>query len=120
MPQVIDERTSTDQTVRILDNFYSTQLSIPGPEFDIVYGYFRNVCDTKLLASNFTALLFRISQTTGISAIELLETIRGTENKLQMNKTICFYLNSFRSKTSLYGISLVPKPNQSVARNIVQ
>jgi hypothetical protein len=120
MPTIIDERTSADQTVRILDNFYSFQVNISADEFDIVYGYFRNVCETKLLASNFTALLFRIAQTTGISALQLLETIRGTENKLQMNKTICFYLNSFRSKTSLYGISLIPRPNQAVARNVVQ
>jgi hypothetical protein len=120
MPQIIDQRTSSEQTVRILDNFYSFQTTINAEEYDIVYGYFRNVCATKVLADNFTALLFRIAQATGYSAISLLETIKGTNNKLEMNKTICFYLNSFKSKTSLYGISLIPKPNQSVARNVVQ
>jgi hypothetical protein len=36
-----------------------------------------------------------------------------------MNKVICYYLNSFKSKTALYGISSVPRPNESVQRNIV-
>jgi hypothetical protein len=39
---------------------------------------------------------------------------------MEMNQTIAYYLNSFKSKTSLYGIAVVPKSNQPVSRNIVQ
>ena len=37
-----------------------------------------------------------------------------------MNQIFAYYMNSFKSKTSLYGIGTVPRPNLPVARNIVQ
>jgi hypothetical protein len=92
---------------------------VNGNEYDIVNGYFKSVCGTKAIAGNFTAFLFRISQETGIPVLDLLGQIQGT-SKLQMNQVISYYLNSFKSKTSLYGMSTVPQSNQPVARNIVQ
>ena len=79
----------------------------------------RSVCASKNIAANFTAVLFRISQETQIPVLNLLDQIKGT-NKMEMNQTIAYYLNSFKSKTSLYGIAVVPKSNQPVSRNIVQ
>jgi hypothetical protein len=38
---------------------------------------------------------------------------------LQMNKQICYWLNSLKSKTSLYGVSVIPQPVVPVARNVV-
>ena len=119
MAQIIDHRTALDQTVQIFDSFYSFDLQINGNQYDIVHGYFVSICATKNIANNFTALLFRISQETGIDALELLDQIKG-KSKMIMNQTIAYYLNSFKSKTSLYGISIIPKSNQAVARNIVQ
>ena len=119
MARIIDERTSTDLTVKIFDDFYSFNMVVNGNEYDIVNGYFKSVCGTKAIAGNFTSFLFRISQETGIPVLDLLGQIQGT-NKLQMNRIISYYLNSFKSKTSLYGVSTVPQSNQPVARNIVQ
>lgn len=119
MPRIIDNRNNIDQTIRIFDSFYATDLVVNGSEFDIVYGYFSNVCVTKQIAANFTTVLFRISQETGVSVLELLDFIKGTPNKIKMNEIICYYLNSFKSKTSLYGIGVIPKPNQPVSRNVV-
>jgi hypothetical protein len=119
MARIIDDRTSTDLTVKIFDDFYSFNMVVNGNEYDIVNGYFKSVCGTKVIAGNFTAFLFRISQETGIPVLDLLGQIQGT-NKLQMNQVISYYLNSFKSKTSLYGVSTVPQSNQPVARNIVQ
>ena len=120
MAQIIDHRTALDQTVQIFDSFYSFNLNVNGNEYDIVHGYFVSVCTTKNIANNFTAVLFRISQETGIPVLDLLAQIQGTGTKLQMNQVISYYLNSFKSKTSLYGVSTVPQSNQPVARNIVQ
>jgi hypothetical protein len=120
MPKILDTRTSLDQTVRIFDSFYSFDLTVNTNEYDIVRSYFVGVCATKNIANNFTALLFRIAQETGIDTLVLLDYIKGTNTKLEMNKVICYYLNSFKSKTSLYGIGQIPRPNQPVARNIVQ
>jgi hypothetical protein len=84
-----------------------------------VHGYFRSVCDSKNVADNFTVVLFRISQETQIPVLDLLSQIKGT-SKMEMNQTLAYYLNSFKSKTSLYGIAIVPRSNQPVSRNIVQ
>jgi hypothetical protein len=120
MARIIDERTSMDLTVKIFDDFYSFNMVVNGNEYDIVNGYFKSVCGTKQIAGNFTAFLFRISQETGIPVLDLLGQIQGTNNTLQMNQVIAYYLNSFKSKTSLYGVSTVPQSTQPVARNIVQ
>ena len=119
MATIIDNRTSLDQTIRIFDSFYSTRLVVNPADYDIVLGYFTSVCATKNIAENFTALLFRVAQETQIDALEILNQIKGIGNKLQMNKVLAYYLNSLKSKTSLYGVGNVPKPNQAVARNIV-
>lgn len=91
-------------------------------EYDIVHGYFLEVCATKNIADNFTASLFRISQNTGLPVQTLLGYLRGDANsdKLHMDKTMCYFLNTLKSKSSLYGISQLPRPNQPVARNILQ
>lgn len=119
MPNIIDNRSQLDQTVRIYDSFYATELTVGAAQYDIVYGYFSNVCATKNIAKNFTAVLFRVAEQSSIDVLELLDKIKGGGNKLEMNKVLSYYLNSFKSKTSLYGISIIPKPNQPVARNIV-
>jgi len=118
MAQILDTRSSLDQTIRIFDSFYSFNLVVPGNQYDIVHSYFLSVCATKTIANNFTAVLFRIAQDTGVDVMELLNQIKGT-SKMELNQILAYYLNSFKSKTSLYGIAIIPKSNQPVARNIV-
>jgi len=121
MAQIIDNRASLfEQTIRIYDSFYSVDLVVGASQYDIVYGYFSSVCDTKNIAKNFTAFLFRIAQETDIDVLTLLEQLQGSADKLQMNKIMAYYLNGFKSKTSLYGSGIVPRPVQPVSRNIVQ
>ena len=118
MSKIIDQRNTLDKTVKIFDAFYAFELVVNGNEYDIVHGYFRSVT-TAAIAGNLTTVLFRISQETRIPVLDLLGFIKG-KTKLEMNQVITYYLNSFKSKTSLYGISVVPQPNQPVARNVVQ
>jgi hypothetical protein len=119
MAQILDTRTSMDQTVRIFDSFYSFTLTVNGNEYDVVRSYFVSICETANIAENFTALLFRISQETNIPVLDLLGQIKGKKT-LEMNQILAYYLNSFKSKTTLYGIAVIPRPNTPVARNIVQ
>ena len=111
-----------DQTIKIFDSFYSFKTVVNPDEFDLVHSYFVSVCATKTIADNFTASIFRISQSTGIPTQTLLGYLRGGDNSdtSHMDKTICYFLNSLKSKTSLYGVGQVPRPNQPVARNILQ
>ena len=107
-----------DATVRIFDAFYQFDLVVNGNEYDIVYSYFRSVCASDSVAKNFTMFLFRISDALQKPALELLDGIRGTSG-VETVSILIYYLNSFKSKTALYGISILPKPNQTVQRNIV-
>ena len=119
MPRILDTRTSLDQTVRLFDSFYAIDLNVNANEYDIVHGYFLSVCESKNIADNFTVVLFRISQETQIPVLDLLGQIKGKKT-IEMNQIIAYYLNSFKSKTTLYGIATIPRPNTPVARNIVQ
>lgn len=119
MAKIIDNRTSLDQTIRIFDSFYSTNLVVGTAQYDLVYSYFRGVCPSKNIAENFTALFFRVAQEADVDVLDLLDEIKGLNNKLQLNQVLAYYLNSFKSKTSLYGIASIPKPNQFAARNVV-
>lgn len=110
---------TADQTVRIYDNFYSQKLVVPAAEYDIVLSFFKASSKSIVVAENFTALLFKIAQEGNYNVLSLLEILKGANNKLQMNKIICYYLNTFRSRAALYGIGIVPKPNQAAQRNVV-
>lgn len=108
-----------DKTIKIFDAFYNNTLIVNSNEFDIVRSYFIGVCSTKEIANNYTAILFRIAQESGTNALELLDNVKGTTTTIQLTKFFAYYLNSFKSKTSLYGIAEIPQPSQPVARNVV-
>ena len=119
MAQIIDApRQNLDKTVRVFDQFYNFDLVVNASQYEIIYTYFYSVNKDKTIASNFTTLLFRISSITGEDVMTLLNDITGKE-KLKANGLLTYYLNSIKSKTTLYGLSSVPQPNQTVQRNIV-
>lgn len=115
----ITTTTTVDQTVRIFDNFYNSLTSVNAGDWDLVYSYFKNTSENDQIARNFASLIFRIAKEGNYNVVDLLAAIKGTNDKLQMNQVICYYLNTFRIKASLYGISIIPKPNESVQRNVV-
>ena len=110
---------STDKTVRIFDNFYTTNLIVNGGEYDVVYSFFRGVTDSAKIAGNYTAPLFRIAQEGNYNIMSLMDLLKGVDNKLQLNQVMAYYLNTFKSKSSMYGIGILPKPNEAVQRNVV-
>lgn len=114
-----NQYNSVDQTVLIFNAFYNISLTVNGAEYDVVYSYFKGVSENSKIAANFASFLFIIAQQGGLNVLDLLEIIKGADNKLQMNQLICYYLNTFKSKASLYGVGNVPNPNQAVQRNVV-
>lgn len=118
MPTTI-QRNLEDETIRIFDDFYNVKVNVNAADYDIVYSYFFSVSENSQIAGRFTAFFFKIAQESNIDVLELLEQIKGQQNALEVNKVISYYLNAFRSKTSLYGITNVPKPNVAVQRNVV-
>jgi hypothetical protein len=119
MAQIIDgPRSQLDNTVRVFDSFYNYEDSISADIFDIVNSYFKSICATTSIANNFTTMLFRIASITGQDAMTLLDNIQGT-TKLETTALMAYYLNSLKSKTTLYGVSVLPAPNETIQRNIV-
>lgn len=119
MPLIYTQEESIDRTIKIFDDFYNINLTVPTNQYDVVRSYFIGVCADKKTAENFTAFLFRIAQEAGIDALELLQEIKGINNTVELNQTMAYYMNSFKSKVSLYGVAVIPKPVQPVARNVV-
>ena len=113
-----DLTSQLDNTVKVFDRFYSTDVNIAASDFDVVYSYFKSVCQSENTAKNFTAIIFRISAYTGEPVMQLLEYVQGKRG-LQLTATMAYYLNSLKSKTTLYGVANLPIPNQNIQRNIV-
>lgn len=119
MPLIYTQEDTQDRTVKIFDNFYNINMTVPTNQYDVVRSYFISVCADKKTAENFTAFFFRIAQESGIDALELLQNIKGVNNDVQLSQTMAYYMNSFKSKVSLYGVAVIPKPIFPVARNVV-
>ena len=111
-------QSQLDNTVKVFDQFYNFELSVNADQYDIVYSYFYSISNQKTVAGNFTTMLFRISNITGEDALILLDYIKGN-SKLQTSALMAYYLNSIKSKTTLYGVSITPSPTQLIQRNIV-
>jgi len=119
MANIIDApRTQLDSTVRLLDNFYNFDLVVDANKYDIVHSFFYEMTGHGDTADNFTLLIFRIATFSGENPIDILNYLVG-KTKLEVNTLLAFYLNSLKSKTSLYGVSTIPQPNKNVQRNIV-
>ena len=115
----ISRTNQLDRTLRIYDQFYNSDLTVNASDYDVVLSYFRGTSTSETIAQNFTAILFRIAQEGNYKVVDLLQILKGAPNKLQMNAIVCYYLNTLKSKVSLYGTGIIPKPNEAIQRNIV-
>jgi hypothetical protein len=108
-----------EQKIRILDNFFENSITVEASQWEVVYSFFAANSPNKQAAESFASLLFNIAKQTEIDPLELFAAIKGQNNRLQMNQLICFYLNSFRAKTTIFGVGVTPAPNEAVQRNVV-
>ena len=107
-----------DRTVYIFDKFYEFELSVDANLYDVIFSHFKRIFDNESAAKNFSLNLFRISESTGTPAIEILDNIRS-QSQIELTATFAYYLNNLRSNTTLLGISAVSTPAFYAARNIV-
>lgn len=118
MGTVNTANNNLDQTVRVFDQFYEFEMSVPAMEYDIVNSYFESVFKTKLAAQNFTTALFRVADQTNVSVLTLLAQIQD-QDQIQLNATLAYYLNGLRSPSTLLGVNSVLTPNYFTARNVL-
>ena len=109
---------NNDLTVRIFDGFYSYEQYVSVEEYDVVYSYLKSVFTTDAAAGNFTVALFRIANETNTPVLTVLQSIQG-QDALTLTQTLCYYLNSMRSGSTLLGFGVPVTPNYYTARNVV-
>jgi hypothetical protein len=119
MPTINAINDKIDQTVRIYDEFYNYSEDVPAAEYDIVNSYFKSVFATAEQAENFTVAIFRVAQESGDSAISIVQQIQGVTGP-ELTASLCYYLNSVRSRATLLGILQPAVPNYWTARNVRQ
>jgi hypothetical protein len=119
MATIIDApRTDLDKTVRIFDSFYNFDLVVESNQYEIVYSLFMELTKSASIAKNFTTMVFRIANSTGDNVLDLVDYLRGS-SKLEVNSLLAYHLNTFKSKTTLYGVGNIPQPNQYIQRNVI-
>lgn len=106
-----------DGTVRIFDEFYAYAADVPQLEYDAVNSYFRSVFGNEQSAGNFTVTVFRVSESSGIPVMTLLQEFQG-QSAPELTLTLAYYLNSLRSNSTLLGLNAATQPNFYVARNV--
>jgi hypothetical protein len=117
MGSVNSYNPQVDQTVQIFDQFYNYEATIGVQEYDAVYSYFRSVFGTTDAAGNFTVTLFRIAEQSDIPVMTLLQEIEGM-GVPELTLTLAYYLNGFRSSSTMLGLNSPVTPNFYVARNV--
>lgn len=119
MANTLDAPSSTlDTSVKLFDNFYNFDMVVDATKYEIVRSYFKSINNSDTIAANFATMVFRISGITGNDPLTLLSFVQG-KTKLEANAIMIYYLNNIKSKTALYGISVMPQPNENVQRNII-
>lgn len=119
MTNIVDApQSQLDNTVRLFDSFYNFELVVDANRYELVYSTFFEITKSKTIAQNFTVLLFRIAVITQTDVLILMDEFRG-KTGAEINYMLAFYLNSIKSKTTLYGINSPPVPNEYVQRNVV-
>lgn len=119
MSSVNNPNFNIDQTVRVFDDFYGYDASVPAAEYDIVYSFFRKETTNVQVAANFAASLFRVSDTTGVPVMDLLKSLQGSTG-IELTANMAYYLNNIRSNATLLGVNSATTPNFYAARAVVQ
>lgn len=107
-----------DRTVTIFDEFYSFKLEVDANVYDVVFSFFKSVFTDVDAAKNFSLSLFRISESSGVPVLTLLDEMKG-QNAIQLTATIAYYLNDLRSNSTLLGVRSAITPNYFAARNVL-
>lgn len=106
-----------DLSVRVFDNFYRFDISVPAEEYDAVNSYLRSVFTSVEAADNFTVAIFRIAQETQQPVLSVLDQMRGRD-EIRVTADLAYYLNGIRSPSTMLGINAVTTPNAWAARNV--
>lgn len=116
--QSVNYAVPNDRTIRVFDKFYNFDIEVDAGQYDLVYSFVKRVFDDDTAARNFTTSLFQVSEQSGVPVTELIKDMEG-QNSLQLTASIAYFLNNFRSNSTLLGVSETFSPNLYAARNVL-
>jgi hypothetical protein len=119
MSSINDTNYNKDLTVRVFDQFYNYDTSVPADEYDLVHSFFLANTQSRVSAGNLTVSLFRVAHETKIPVMTLLQGFQG-QGGLNLTANLAYYLNLVRDRAALIGVGVPVQANFYAARNILQ
>jgi hypothetical protein len=116
MSSVNVQKTTT--TTQIFDKFYNSEVIVDTNEYDYAYSYFKSIILNDQLAAEFAAQIFIMAKSTGVSAMQYIESVKGQDAQT-LTMSMAYYMNQTRSNSTLLGVGSVVTPNYYAARNVL-
>lgn len=108
---------SSDETKEFFDKYFVESISYPSNQVDAVVGFFEKRGFDKSAALSVSSVLLQQSKIDNINVFELLDTLKGLENR-QLSIVVTQVLNVNRSKISTLGFrnteKTIPEENRNV------
>jgi hypothetical protein len=110
--------SSVDLTVRVFDDFNPLSIDVPVNEWDQVISFFDKVFGPGDAAVAFATNLFRVSYESNTPVLTLLDQMEQFD-RIKVTQTLAYYLNGYRSLSTLLGVNSTVAPTVWAARNIL-
>ena len=118
LPQTTITPDSSNQTLKVFDNYTQSPISVDGATYDAAVGFFSSRGFQKDAAESTALIILRQAKLDGINPYQLLDTLKGLES-VQLSNLITELLNYNRYKSSSLGVASPFTPNEEIARNII-
>lgn len=110
--------SSSDQTIQVMNNYFSTPITINNNELIAMTGFFESRGFQAVAAESTAITILTQALQDGYNALQILDTLR-TLGSTEISGLVAEILNYNRLKTSLLGASQSFQPSQEVTRQII-
>jgi hypothetical protein len=117
-PKSNNLKDSSDLTLKIIDAYTNKPISIDGPTYNAMIGFFESRGFSVDSATSISYILMKQSLIDGVNPFNLIDTLKGISD-LQLTSLINNILNYNRYKTSILGIGNATTTVEETVRNIV-
>lgn len=106
------------KTKTFFNGYFDQAVSITGPEWDIVFSFFKKLTQDDQAAKSLSAALITTAEQKNANPIDLIKEL-DQYNSIELDQVLALYFNATRRGTSLLGYTQTRTPNKYVARNIL-
>jgi hypothetical protein len=110
--------SSSDQTLKVFNNFYSLPVSISNNDLMAMVGFFEARGFDSISAERTAIIILTQAANDGYSAMQILDTLKGTSS-VEISGLVTEILNYNRLNTRFLGTSQLSSPSETVLRNVL-